>query len=60
MQEQYTKAIEHLEQAQQELRALLEPSKTAEQVSLHVIILSMDSIKRRINDYRKDVENDRI
>lgn len=57
MHQHYTEAIKCLEQAQQELRALLEPSKAAEQVSLHVIILSMDSIKRRINDYRKEVEH---
>lgn len=44
----YIEAIKHLEAAQQELRAVLEPQKAAEQTSLTVTILSIDMVKRRI------------
>ncbi|MCM1328401.1 MAG: hypothetical protein NC253_03085 [Ruminococcus sp.] len=53
----YSAAIKHLEQAQQELRALIDPQKAAEQTSLQVIIMSIDIVKRRINDFGKGEKN---
>lgn len=51
----YTEAIKHLEAAQQELRAVLDPKKAAEQTSLMIVIMSIDIDKRRIEGLEKDV-----
>ena len=51
----YTEAIKHLEQAQQEQRAVIDPQKMPEHVSLNVTIMSIDMVKRRIEGLEKDV-----
>lgn len=50
----YTEAIKHLEQAQQELRAVIDPPKMAKQVSLTTTIMSIDIVKRRIEALGKE------
>lgn len=48
MTEHYSEAIKHLEQAQQELRAVIDPKKSAEQTSLMITIMRIDMDKKRI------------
>lgn len=55
----YEEAIKYLEQAQQELRAVLDPQKKTYLASLTAAIMSIDMVKRRIEGLGKEDENDR-
>lgn len=54
--QQYSEAVRYLELAQQELRAAIDPLKAAEQTSITVTILSIDMVKRRIENLGKELE----
>lgn len=53
----YTEAIRHLEAAQQHLRSVIDPQKAPQQTSLVLAILSINTVKDRIERLEnEDVE----